>query len=214
MSDLLQLALLIAILLPAGKLVASLFSRFGIPAIIGELMVGIVAGPGGFNLLQHGPFRTGQASGTFMLLAQIGGLVLMFIAGFETDIERMREAGVTAFLVALSGVIWPFALGAGAAHSAWSLLDRGTLRGRRADSHQRVHLRKNAHGRRSHGFHRGYRHSRRRCHRRRHGALCPGIPHRLSRHRRRRVFWRSCRVVAVLSDNISLSPPSTRCYCR
>ena len=66
--------------------------------------------------MQHGPFHTGQASSAFMLLAQIGGLVLMFIAGLETDIDRMREAGVTAFLVALSGVIWPFALGAGAAH--------------------------------------------------------------------------------------------------
>jgi Kef-type K+ transport system membrane component KefB len=40
----------------------------------------------------------------------------MFIAGLETDIDRMREASVTAFLVALSGVIWPFCLGAGAAH--------------------------------------------------------------------------------------------------
>lgn len=39
-----------------------------------------------------------------MLLAQIGGIVLMFMAGYETDIERMKEAGVTAFLVALSGV--------------------------------------------------------------------------------------------------------------
>ncbi len=116
MPDLLQLALLIAILLPVGKLVASLCSRFGIPAIIGELMVGIVAGPGGFDLLHRGPFHVGQATNAFMLLAQVGGLLLMFIAGFETDIERMREAGVTAFLVALSGVIWPFALGAGAAH--------------------------------------------------------------------------------------------------
>ena len=40
----------------------------------------------------------------------------MFIAGLETDIDRMREASATAFLVALSGVIWPFFLGAGAAH--------------------------------------------------------------------------------------------------
>ncbi|HEX4156010.1 MAG TPA: cation:proton antiporter [Acidobacteriaceae bacterium] len=116
MPDLLQLALLIAILLPAGKLVASLCTRFGVPAIIGELLVGIAAGPGGLNLLHHGPFRTGHGAGAFMLLAQIGGLVLMFIAGLETDIDRMHEAGVTAFLVALSGVIWPFALGAGAAH--------------------------------------------------------------------------------------------------
>src|SRR5208282_1929509 len=50
------------------------------------------------------------------LLAQIGGYVLMFIAGIETDIDRMREASVTAFVVALSGVIWPFLLGAGVGH--------------------------------------------------------------------------------------------------
>ena len=51
MPELLQLALLIAILLPAGKLVASFCTRFGIPPIIGELMVGIVAGPGGIEHL-------------------------------------------------------------------------------------------------------------------------------------------------------------------
>ncbi len=116
MPPILQLALLIAILLPAGKLVASLCTRFGIPAILGELLVGVIAGPGAFNLLHMSLFRGAQATGAFMLLAQIGGLVLMFIAGLETDIDRMQEAGVTAFLVALSGVIWPFFLGAGAAH--------------------------------------------------------------------------------------------------
>jgi Kef-type K+ transport system membrane component KefB len=105
MPDLLQLALLIAILLPAGKLVASFCTRFGIPPIIGELMVGIVAGPGGLNFFHLDLFRDGHATGAFMLLAQVGGLLLMFIAGLETDIDRMREAGVTAFLVALSGVI-------------------------------------------------------------------------------------------------------------
>ena len=116
MPDILKLALLIAILLPTGKVVASLCARFGIPPIIGELMVGIVAGPGAFNLLHLGLFRSGHATDAFMLLAQMGGLVLMFIAGLETDIDRMREAGATAFLVALSGVIWPFVLGAGAGH--------------------------------------------------------------------------------------------------
>ncbi len=116
MPELLQLALLIAVLLPACKIVASVCSRFGVPAIIGELMVGIVAGPGGFDLFHLHLFHGGQATGTFMLLAQVGGLVLMFIAGFETDIDRMREAGTTAFLVALSGVIWPLVLGTGAGH--------------------------------------------------------------------------------------------------
>ena len=112
----LQLALLIAILLPAGKIVASICTRFGIPAILGELMVGVVAGPGCFDMLHMRLFSGTPAADAFLLLAQIGGFVLMFIAGLETDIDRMREASVTAFLVALSGVIWPFFLGAGAAH--------------------------------------------------------------------------------------------------
>jgi Kef-type K+ transport system membrane component KefB len=116
MSPILQLALLIAILLPAGKILASLCTRFGIPAILGELMVGVIAGPGALNLLHLSLFKGTQAKDAFMLLAQIGGMVLMFVAGLETDIDRMREAGVTAFLVASSGVIWPFFLGAGAAH--------------------------------------------------------------------------------------------------
>src|SRR6266536_6564137 len=112
----LQLALLIAILLPAGKVVAALCTRFGIPAILGELLVGVVAGPGCFNLLHMRLFSGTPAADAFLLLAQIGGLVLMFIAGLETDIDRMREASLTAFLVALSGVIWPFFLGAGVGH--------------------------------------------------------------------------------------------------
>jgi Kef-type K+ transport system membrane component KefB len=116
MPAILQLALLIAILLPASKIVASICSRFAIPAILGELMVGVVAGPGCLNMLHMKLFSGTPAADTFLLLAQIGGLVLMFIAGLETDIDRMREAGGIAFLVALSGVIWPFFLGAGVAH--------------------------------------------------------------------------------------------------
>lgn len=124
----LQLALLIAILLPAGKIVASISKRFGIPAILGELLVGVAAGPGFLDILHRPLFSGTPATDAFLLLAQIGGFVLMFIAGLETDIERMRESGPTAFLVALLGVVWPFFLGAGAAHllgvgwkSAWFL---------------------------------------------------------------------------------------------
>lgn len=116
MHPALQLALLVAILLPAGKIVASLFTRWGIPPILGELMVGVVLGPGAVNLLHLDLFHGGEATGALMLLAQLGAMVLMFIAGIETDIDRMREASVVAFIVALSGVIWPFLLGAGVGH--------------------------------------------------------------------------------------------------
>ena len=116
MQPALQLALLLAILLPSVKLAASLCARFGIPPILGELLVGVAFGPGLFDLLGMRVFHGGQASDALMLLAQIGGYVLMFIAGIETDVERMQEASLTAFFVALSGVIWPFLLGAGVAH--------------------------------------------------------------------------------------------------
>ena len=116
MQPALQLALLLAILLPAVKIAASVCSRFAIPPILGELMVGVLFGPGIFNLLGLHLFQDGHATSTLLLLAQIGGYVLMFIAGIETDIDRMREASVTAFVVALSGVIWPFLLGAGVGH--------------------------------------------------------------------------------------------------
>lgn len=112
----LQLALLIAILIPAGKIGASLCSRFGIPAIMAELMIGVLLGPGALNILHLRLFRGGEATSALMLLAQLGGFFLMFIAGIETDVERMRAASTTAFLVALSGVIWPFLLGAGVGH--------------------------------------------------------------------------------------------------
>lgn len=116
MSPGLQLALLVAILLPLAKLCASLFSRVGIPPILGELVVGVLLGPGALNLLHMQIFAGGQASSALMLMAQVGGLVLMFIAGLETDIERMRKASLSALMVAFSGVVFPFFLGAWAAH--------------------------------------------------------------------------------------------------
>ena len=79
-------------------------------------MVGVGLGPGAVNMLHWQLFEGGQATGALLLLAQVGALVLMFIAGIETDIDRMREASVTAFVVALSGVVWPFFLGAGIGH--------------------------------------------------------------------------------------------------
>src|SRR5438552_5076123 len=116
MQPALQLALLVAIVLLAVKVAASLCARSGIPPILGELLVGVVLGPGAVNLLQLRLFEGGQATGALMLLAQLGGFLLMFIAGVETDIERMRKASGIAFLVALAGVVVPFVLGAGAGH--------------------------------------------------------------------------------------------------
>ena len=115
MQPALQLALLVAILLPIGKLAASVCTRVGIPGILGELLAGVVLGPGAMTYSLR-LFKGGQATGALLLLSQVGGIVLMFIAGIETDIDRMQEASKTAFIVAVSGVVWPFLLGTGVAH--------------------------------------------------------------------------------------------------
>src|SRR5882762_11156673 len=116
MQPALQLALLIAIILPAVKIAASICGRLAIPPILGELLVGVVLGPGIVDLLHLDIFGGGQATGAVTLLAQLGGYLLMFLAGVETDIERMRKASGVAFWVALAGVIVPFVLGAGVGH--------------------------------------------------------------------------------------------------
>ncbi len=116
MQPALQLALLLALLLPAVKLAGSVCQRYDVPPILGELLVGVAFGPSILNLMHWHLFQGGQATDTLTLLAHLGGYVLMFIAGVETDIERMRKASVTAFFVALFGVIWPFFLGAGVGH--------------------------------------------------------------------------------------------------
>ena len=69
MQPALQLALLLAILLPAGKFAASFCTRFGIPAILGELLVGVLLGPGAVNLLHLHLFQGGQATGAVVGLA-------------------------------------------------------------------------------------------------------------------------------------------------
>ncbi len=116
MQPALQLALVLAILFPAVKIAASLCTRFGIPPILGELLVGVCLGPGRVQSYCARIFSGWSGDETLLLLAQLGGYVLMFIAGIETDIDRMREASVTAFIVALSGVIWPFLARCGRGH--------------------------------------------------------------------------------------------------
>src|SRR5436853_4211411 len=80
MPPALQLALLVAILLPAVKVAASVCERWRIPPILGELLVGVALGPGAVDLLHLQIFAGGQATGALALLAQIGG--------FRPDVHR------------------------------------------------------------------------------------------------------------------------------
>ncbi len=103
--------LALAALLLAGKVGGEVATRFKQPAVLGELIAGIVLGNlsfGGFA-----PFQALATNEMLEVLAGIGVLILLFEVGLESTVRQMLNVGVTALIVAVIGVALPFALGWG-----------------------------------------------------------------------------------------------------
>jgi len=103
----------LACMLVIAKLGGELFERIGQPAVLGELVGGIIIG----NLVLFGfsgvePLKTNEVIGA---LAEIGVIILLFEVGLESDLKEMMEVGWSSLLVATLGVIAPFFLGWGVA---------------------------------------------------------------------------------------------------
>src|ERR1044072_7392043 len=103
----------LAAILAAAKLGAELFERFRQPAVLGELLAGIIIG----NLVLLGftaaePLKT---DGVIAALAQIGVILLLFEVGLESDLGEMMAVGWSSLFVAVTGVVAPFFLGWGVA---------------------------------------------------------------------------------------------------
>src|SRR6266542_1729054 len=82
---------------------AQLSHRFGLPAVFGELLLGLVLGPSLLGWL--------APNETLQLLADIGVILLMFMAGLETDMVAMKEACKASTLTAVGGVFLPLVSG-------------------------------------------------------------------------------------------------------
>lgn len=101
----------LALILLAAKLGSDLAVRLGQPAVLGELTMGVILGNlGVFGGHFFDVFKTDPA---IDLLARLGVLLLLFEVGLESTVGQMLEVGVSSFLVAILGVIAPFALGWG-----------------------------------------------------------------------------------------------------
>lgn len=113
------LLLSLSIVLGAAKVAGWLSTRLGQPAVLGELIAGILIG----NLWIFGFYGLDwlRDDPTLSILAELGVIVLLFEVGLESTVDRMRRVGASAFLVALIGVVTPFALGWAA--GAWLLPD-------------------------------------------------------------------------------------------
>ncbi|MEW5851429.1 MAG: cation:proton antiporter [Myxococcota bacterium] len=101
--------LYLAVLLMAAKLGGHLARALGQPAVLGELVIGVILGNLG-HLGVHGlaPITTDPHVD---LLARLGVVLLLFEVGLESTVGQMLKVGVGALLVASAGVVVPFALG-------------------------------------------------------------------------------------------------------
>src|SRR2546422_11378409 len=96
-------------MLVVGKFSAELAERLGQPAVLGELVAGIVLGSSVLGVIPTGP--DDPLRPIIALLAEIGVVVLLFEIGLETDLKAIARVGAPATAVALVGVAVPFLLG-------------------------------------------------------------------------------------------------------
>ncbi len=100
--------LFLAIILFSTKLLGLVTRRAHMPQVVGALLAGLLLGPACLNLI-HGSTFLNQVS-------EIGVIILMFMAGLETDTEELKKSGLASFVIALVGVIAPLLGGLGVAY--------------------------------------------------------------------------------------------------
>lgn len=93
----------LAIILIASKIAGDVSVRLKQPSVLGKLLIGIVLGPTILGLIED----------TDMLkeISNIGVILLMFIAGLETDLDEFKRTGKASAAVGVGGILIPFSLG-------------------------------------------------------------------------------------------------------
>jgi len=112
--------LALIVILAAAKLGGELFERLKLPAVLGELVGGVIlgnlalfhAGWGFFEPLRVTPLQADWAI-VIDSLARLGVIILLFEVGLESTVKGMLKVGASSLLVALLGVVAPFLLGFG-----------------------------------------------------------------------------------------------------
>ena len=93
----------IAIILLAIKMAGHISIRLGQPSVLGKIIVGIILGPAVLGWIENT-----EIIGIF---SQIGVLLLMFLAGLETDLKDLNHNIKAAILIAIGGIIAPIIIG-------------------------------------------------------------------------------------------------------
>ena len=128
-SEVVFLAEIIALLV-CGRVLGEVMTRIGQPAVMGQLIAGILLGPSILGAIwpefQHWLFpRNPEQRAMIDAVAQLGILLLLLVTGMETDLSVVRRSRRTAFAVSICGILVPFLCGVvlGEFLSAWMLPD-------------------------------------------------------------------------------------------
>jgi Kef-type K+ transport system membrane component KefB/nucleotide-binding universal stress UspA family protein len=106
----------IVLLLLVGRLLGEGMQRIGQPAVIGQLIAGIILGPSFFGAIWPQAQQTifppsGEQKSMIEAVAQLGILMLLLLTGMETDLRLVRKVGKAAISISITGVALPFACG-------------------------------------------------------------------------------------------------------
>lgn len=110
MTPLLSFLLALATLVGIAKAAGYLSTRWGQPAVLGALVVGLILGPSALDMLHWPIFASASLPEVIRYLAELGVLFLMFLAGLEVDLESMRHTGRPAVSAGTLGVLVPIGL--------------------------------------------------------------------------------------------------------
>ena len=95
-----QLILNLILVLAVAWVFGSIFARFGLPVILGQMIAGFILGPAVFNIIQN--------SNSLQLMAEFGIFFAMFYAGMEMDPKELLDYIWPSLLVGVGGFILPF----------------------------------------------------------------------------------------------------------
>ena len=101
--DTLEILKDLAIIIISAKFFGLAARHYKAPQVAGEIIAGLLIGPSLLNLVQNNDFLAG--------MAEIGVILLMFSAGLETDIDKLKKSGLNAAVIAIAGVSVPLILG-------------------------------------------------------------------------------------------------------
>jgi Kef-type K+ transport system membrane component KefB/nucleotide-binding universal stress UspA family protein len=114
-SEAIFIAEILALMI-TGRLLGEAMLRFGQPAIMGQLLAGLLLGPSVFGFLlpdiQHVLFpKNPEQKAMIDAVSQFGILLLLLLTGMETDLKLVRQTGRAAVFASLMGILIPFICG-------------------------------------------------------------------------------------------------------